>query len=284
MTEGTTGTTGTIGTTETPPWYAGAGFDDLPEANRTELTGYLQARGWDKADARTTAFGAIKAHQEAQKLIGVPPEKIIRLPRGADDEQGWTDLRNKLGIPTDPKAYDFAGVKFSDGTELDDSFKATISKALVEANVPKERAPAVAQALVKYMEDAEGAEAGESEAALALERDTLQANWGNKFNANMIVAQNAARTLGVTPEQVAALEKVIGYAGVMEMFRNIGARTGEDSFVRSTAPNGGGGPMTKEEATATMAERKADSAWVARFMNGDAAAKREFDNLTRMMQ
>lgn len=270
--------------TETPPWYAGAGFDDLPEPNRAELTGYLQARGWDKADARTTALGAIKAHQEAQKLIGVPADKIIRVPRGADDEQGWKDVRTKLGIPSDPKEYDFSGVKFKDGTALDDAFVQTLSKSLVEANVPKGSAAAVAKAVVDFMENAETADAGETQAKLALEKDTLQANWGNKFNANMIVAQNAAKTLGVTPEQIAALEQVVGYASVMEMFRNIGARTGEDTFVRTSAPNGGGGPMTREEAAATMAERKADSSWVAKFMNGDPQAKREFDNLTRMMQ
>lgn len=277
-------TTTTPTTTETPPWFAGPGYTDLPDDQRTELTGYLKNRGWDASDARTAALGAIKAHREAEKLIGVPADKIIRVPKDAADAAAWADVRTKLGVPKEAKEYDFTNVKFKDGSALDDAFTQTISRALLDANVAKDKAPSVAQAIVKFMEDAETTDTGEAAAKLALEKDTLQANWGNKFNANMIVAQNAAKTLGVTPEQVAALEQVIGYASVMEMFRNIGARTGEDTFVRSSSPHSGGGPMTREEATATLAERKNDKAWVQKFENGDAAALREFDNLTRMMQ
>jgi hypothetical protein len=283
MTETGTGT----GTTGTPPantaWYAGPGFDDLPDASRTELTGYLQNRGWDKTDARAAALGAIKAHREAERLIGAPADKMVRLPKDAADEPGWNELRTKLGVPAKPEDYNFSDVKFSDGKGLDADFTAKMSAALRDANVSLDRAPAVAKAMVEYFEKAEAAETAEKAASVAQEKDALRANWGQHFNANMLVAQNAATKLGVDAAAIAALEGAVGYAKVMEMMRNIGSRMGEDSFVMSRAP-GGNGPMSAEQATATLAERKNDKAWTTKLMNGDMEVRREFDTLSRLMQ
>jgi hypothetical protein len=272
----------------TPPpantsWFAGPGYDDLPEASRTELNGYLQNRGWDKTDARAAALGAIKAHREAERLIGAPADKMVRLPKDAADEPAWNELRTKLGVPADPKEYDFSSVKFTDGSALDAEFTSKMSAALREANVSKDRAPVVAKAMIEFMEKADGAMEADKAAAVAQEKDALRANWGNNFNANLIVAQNAAKTLGLDPEAIAALEGGIGYAKVMEMMRNIGARMGEDAFVSTRAP-GGTGPMSADQASATMAERKADKVWVGKLMAGDSATRREFDTLSRMMQ
>lgn len=265
-------------TPPTPPstnWFDGADADTL---------GYLQNRGWDKLDAKTAAFNAAKAHREAEKLIGVPADKIVRLPKDANDAEGWSKLRTQLGVPADAKGYDFSAVKFADGTALDDEFTGTLSAALLKSDVAKDKAPEIAQAIVKFMESAEGATSGEEAAALATQKDALKANWGNNYNANLIVAQNAFRALGVETAAVQALEKVVGYDKVMDLFRNIGSRIGEDSFVRSTAPGNTGGPMTREQATATLDERLRDTIWTGKLNAGDSSTVREFDNLTRLMQ
>lgn len=256
------------------PWYDGA--DD-------DTKGYLQNRGWDKVDAKTAAFNAAKAHREAEKLLGIPADKIVRLPKDANDVEGTAAFRAKLGVPADPKDYDFSKVKFADGTEIGTAFKDTLSAALSKANVSKDGAPDIASAVVKFMETAETTNAGESAAKLAIAKDALKANWGNNFNANMIVAQNAFKALGMPVEAAQALEATAGYDKVMEMFRNIGARIGEDTFVRSTAP-GQTGSMSKEQATAALNEKLNDSLWADKLSKGDTATAREFDTLTRLMQ
>lgn len=277
----------------TPPaatWFAGPGFDDLPDEGKSELTGYMTSRGWDKTDARTAALGAIKAAREAQKFVGAPPDKIIRLPKDEADEAGWNDLRSKLGVPADPKEYDFSGVKRADGSELDADLATALRTSLREANVAKDRAPAIAKAVADQLDKAHKTSADEYAAAVAQAKDALKANWGNNYNANMIVAQNAAKALGIDPEKnpadrtaLNALEAAFGYDRVMELFRNVGSRIGEDKFVVSTAP-GAAGVMSSDQARASLAERKADKAWVDKLMKGDTATKREFDNLTRMIQ
>jgi len=62
------------------PWYEGAAAEDV---------GYFQNRGWDKVDAKTAAFNAAKAHREAEKLIGAPADKMIRLPNDPNDAEAW---------------------------------------------------------------------------------------------------------------------------------------------------------------------------------------------------
>lgn len=273
-----TGETTTTTTTAPAPWFEGADSDTL---------GYLQNRGWDKVDAKEAALGAIKAHREAEKHLGVPSNQIVRIPKDASDTQGWTDLRSKLGVPADEKGYDFSAVKFKDGSTVDAGFAETLGKALLEANVSKERAAGVAQNLVKFMESNDEAALAETTAKLVQEKQTLAANWGNHFQANMILAQRAFSALGgegKAGEIIAVLEKQVGYAAVMDFMRGIGMNMKEDPFVTSVMRSNGDGPMTADQARATLNDRMHDAQWCQKLEAGDMAARREFDNLTRMMQ
>lgn len=267
-------------------WYNGV--YDKPE-DQTAFVGHLQNRGWDKLTPDAAAKAAAKAHREAEAHIGVPADRLIRLPKDAADVEGIKTFREKLGVPVDAKGYDFTAIKFADGTVLGEDFTTALGTALSNSNVAKDKAPEIAQAVVKFMESAETSDAAETAAKLATAKDALKANWGNNYNANELVAKAGFQAVVKTspnvdvPLAVQALEKVIGYENVMEMFRNIGSRIGEDTFVKSTAP-GQTGVMSKEQATATLAERLNDSIWADKLSKGDSASVREFDTLTRLMQ
>lgn len=275
--------------TAPPPaaqWYDGIDVAAAGFANTGEFKGYLENRGWDK-DSKAAIVGAIKAHREAEKHIGIPVNQIIRLPKDASDQAGWNDLRAKLGVPADEKGYDFAGVKFKDGTDIDEGFRTELGKALLEANVSKDRAGNVASRLVKFMEAQDAAVEAQTTAALAQEKQTLQANWGNHYQANMLLAQRAFEGLGgkdKAGEVIAALEKTVGYAKVMDFMRNIGSQMKEDPFVSTIMRQNGGGPMSADQARATLNDRMRDAAWCKKLDDGDLATRTEFDNLTRMMQ
>jgi hypothetical protein len=255
------------------PWFEGYDADSVA---------HIQTRGWDKLSLKDAVAQAVKAHREAEKLIGVPQDQLLRFPKDANDKEAWSKIHARLGVPADPKEYDFAGVKFSDGTELDQAFADRVRGLATKYHLSKDDAKGLASDLVKSIEEDEGTETNDYAAKLAQEKDALTKNWGANYNANMIVAQNAAAKLGLTPEEVAALEKTTSYSRVMEMFRNVGVRMGEDKFIN----NGGGGgsnPMTKEQAQATLDQRQADSEWVKKLDAGDSATVQEFDNLTRLI-
>lgn len=250
------------------PWYEGKAD--------AEIVGWMQNKGWDK-DPVAGLIEATKAHRELQKHVGVPAERLLRLPEKADDEAGWSAVRQRLGMPKEAKEYDFSAVKFADGTELDQAFTDPIRAALHKAGVAKDAAPEVVKAVVKFMDSAEKAETDARAATLSTERASLQKEWGSNFEFNRLTAMQGAKRLGVDEQTVAKLEGEIGYSKIMEMFRKIGAGTTEDTFVEG----GSGNPTTLNGARARIEELKSDPDWTKRYLAG---SKKEIDEMNNLMQ
>lgn len=263
--------TGGAGGGGTPPWY---GTTDA------ETMTYLTSRGLDKMTPDKAALAAIQSHREAEKLLGVPKEQLIQLPKDDSDVDGWNKVHARLGAVADPKEYDFSTVKVTGGEALTDDVINSFRDLAHEMKLSKPMATLLVQRLVALGEkSAEGNDA-ESAAILAQEQDKLKQSWGFSAATNQIVADNAMRALGVTDEQKSALKAVVGHAAVMEMFRNIGARIGEDSFITNKGPNGSNIAMTREAAEYRLDQLKNDTIWYDKLMKGDAQAAKEFNDLT----
>lgn len=252
------------------PWFKG--FD-------AETIGHLQNRGWDKKQAPEVVAEAIKSWKEAEKLVGVPANQVVRLPKDASDEKGWDAVWQRLGKPNDAKLYDFSDVKFADGTALEDGFVNTVRETAFKLNLPKDTATAFTRAFAKYLDDADITEKAEKTAKLAEQKAALKTNWGKNEAANTFVAQRAAAALGIAPETVSALESVIGYDKIMEMFRSIGAKIGEDKFITGAQTPAGGGAMTREEALAKKQDLMSNAEWRKAYLGGDKAKFREMQAL-----
>src|SRR5258708_32263958 len=93
-----------IAANQQKPWYDGVDSDTV---------GYIQNRGLDKVDAKNAFLAAVKAHKEAEKLIGVPADQVLRLPKDANDTSGWNTVKDRLGRPKDASGEDFTAVKES---------------------------------------------------------------------------------------------------------------------------------------------------------------------------
>ena len=149
-----------------------------------------------------------------------------------------------------------------------------------DGNLSKEAATRLAQSVAKHLDHVDNTTLAESTAKTDAERTALKANWGNNYAANLVVARAAATALGIPPEAVAAFEKMegVGYAKVMEMFRTIGTKIGEDKYVNSNG-GGGGNVMTKDQAVAEKKALMADKAWVDRYLNGGVEEKKKMTAL-----
>lgn len=284
-TGGTGGTQGTQGTqgapgggTGTAPWHQGIA---------PEITGLWQNKGYDINDPVKVATELTKAYTEAEKFIGAPAAKVLRIA-DPTDEAGFRAMWQRLGAPSDAKEYDL-GAAFApdkDGKPVNEALGNTLRAAFAQVNVPKHMAAAIAGAIAKYNSDQTQESMAAQTAAIETERAELRKNWGQNFDANMLVAKNAAQRLGIKPEVAAALEKLdgVGYGAVMEMFRDLGSRLQEDKFI--TAPNAGGGSggiMSKDQATARKQELMRDDAWRDRYLNGGAAEIREMTSLNTIL-
>lgn len=254
------------------PW-----FDGKADA---ETVGYWQNKGWKHDDPATVALEATKAAREAQKFVGVPADQLLRLPKDAKDEAGWNAVYSRLGKPAAAKEYDFTNVKSADGTAIDQAFADTIREAAFSNHLTKDAATAFAQSVVKHLDSQKSAQVAELTAKVNAEKAELAKSWGTNADLNKLTAMQGAKRLGITPEAIAALEKVSGYAAVMEAMRKVGAGTTEDTFQEG---NHGASPKTMESAAARLSELQSDQAWAKRLLAGDQAARREFQALTEQI-
>lgn len=254
-----------------------------------ELLGFWQNKGLPLDDPKAFGVKLTELYRGAEKFIGAPPDRIVRLPAPDAKPEEIAAFRARLGVPAQPTEYDFSSIKDAAGQPLAQPLADALRSASHEAGVPKDAAAKVAAAVVKHLDSVKATETSLNAGKLAEERSNLEKNWGGKDSAtyqfNHLQAMEGARRLGITPEAVKALEGQIGYAATMDAMRKVGAARSEDVFV--TPPGGGNGPggvpATREGAIARKSELLADKAWAARFTAGDAEAKREYDSLNRMI-
>lgn len=250
-------------------WYDGQDPDFVGQLTNRGLTGKTPVEA---------ALEFHKAHREAEKFIGIPADQLVRMPKDPADAEGWKNVHTKLGVPADPKEYDFTSIKFKDGTDLDPAFTDWFRAAAAENHLPKTAAVALAGKFTAFLDQQDTTEAASTAATLLAQKAELQTNWGANHAANLLVAQGAARALGVEPATVAALETVVGYAKIMEMFRNIGSKIGEDKFVSSSG-SGTPGIMSRDQAVSEKVTLMADKAFVAKYLAGDIAAGKQMKSL-----
>lgn len=253
------------------PWYEGAD---------PELVGHITNKGWKDKPVNEVALDAVKSHREAERLIGAPASQLVRLPTDPTDEVGWNSVWQRLGAPANGKeGYDFSSIKNEKGEAVVSPVIDRVREVAATLKLPKETATRLATELVKFDNERTNETKAQNEVRLAEGRAALQKNWGTNFEVNKIVAQSAAAKLGVAPEAVAALESVVGYDKVMEMFRTIGTKIGEAKFIGATGDDANPGVMSVDQAKARLAELKGDTEWSKRYLTGGAPERRTMDGL-----
>lgn len=255
------------------PWYDGAD---------AALVGHIQTKGWHDKPAGEAALAAIRAHQEAEKFIGAPADRLVKLPTDPNDAEGWKAVWTKLGAPAEAKDYDFTGLKFADDKPVEPAFVDWLRAKSHELNLPKDAATRLGTEFVKYLDASSTTAATEKQAALVEEHTKLDKEWGPNKEANLFVAKQGAAKLGLTPEQVTALEGVVGYAGIMEALRKVGDLAGEGRFI-SSAAGPGNGIMTREQAVARKDELMRDEGWTKRYLEGGVSENKELTALITLI-
>lgn len=258
------------------PWYG------TPDS---ETLGYMQSRGYDKMTADKAALEAMKAHREAEKLVGVPKEQLVRIPP-KDDVKSWNEVYQRLGRPTEAKEYDFTAFKDAQGQPLVGPEQTEVLRDLAfSLNLSKEAAVVLVQKLSAIAQNEEQHVDAASAAEHAKQLDTLKQNWAFNTPANRVVADNAARALGLDPVSLDTngAPVTIPYAQAQELFRQIGVKMGEDKFVRPGGDNPNPGPMSRDQAQYKLDQLKRDSIWYKKFESGDVVAQKEYNDLIRMV-
>lgn len=214
----------------------------------------------------------VTSYRNLEKLQGVPADKLIRLPdeNNADEVNAFY---NKLGRPEKAEDYKF---EIADGQ--DDSIAKAIAPELFKAGLSQKQAAAI----YKTLEAAKIEQTKAAEAAAVKAEEDLKSEWGTNYDNNLKAAQQAAKIAGVTAEQIEALQKATDYKTVMNMFKNLASKFGEDALRGAGDNKQTRFTLTPQQAREKIEQLKTNKDWVQKISSGDKAALQEYDELTKL--
>ncbi len=256
-----------------PAWHAGLD---------AELIGTAQRKGWDMTDPAKAFAAAATAYGGAERLVGAPPEKVLRMPEPTADPATIDAFWQRLGATKDPKEIDFATVKSADGKPFDEKLAEVIRATAVSARAPKEVALATAAALQKHFDTEAASAKTVRDAKVAEDMTALDKSWGPNKAANMFIANQALEKLALKAQMPLeqakaawdALTKVggIGAVDTLRILHTAGLTMGEDRYIGGGGNNNGNMPMTREAALSEISALKGDAAFRAKILAGDKEA------------
>lgn len=238
-----------------------------------ELKDYVTTKGFKDPGS------VVDSYRNLEKLRGVPHDRLLKLPEATDSPE-WQDVYQKLGKPTTPEEY---GLKSTDGG--DPAFVDWAKGAFHELNLTKSQAEGLVQKFGEFANNRKvDAESADGEKYKQQEMD-LKKEWGAAYHQNIANAQQAARSFDIPGEAIDALEKVMGFDGVMKFMNNLGSKVGEATFKTGDGPTtfgGDGDILTPAQAKAKIASLKKDPTFTDKWRGGDAEAKARLSRLHKM--
>lgn len=236
--QGTAATDGAGG--EKPFW------ESLQDEN---LRTFAQTKNWQSPES------AVKSAYNAEKLIGAPADELVRVPKDAGMD-AFKQVASKFGVPESADKYELPTI---DGVPTDEGYMNHMKNVFHEMGLPAEVAKQLAAKNNEYVQQVMEQQSQDYEAATAAAEKELQREWGNGYQRQMDLAQNAAKQLGFDGKAIDALESTMGYDGVMKFMADLGAKLGEDNFVSGEMESKGfHGQMTPAEAKQAYASMVSD--------------------------
>lgn len=252
-------------------WKGAGGVDDVGLAKVTTL-------GWSKpADL-------LNSYISLEKVIGVPPERIIKLPTDANDKAGWDQVHTRMGRPEKPEGYasvmpPVKGLEAVTGEVAKWYHEAGISTAA--AKLLYERSTAYAAEQAKVAEQT--AQVAQQKGVEALKNPTT--GWGEKFDANAAIVDRAAQTFGMTPEDLAGLKMTMGYERTMKFLFDIGSKIAVEGDLITGQQQAGQFGMTPEAARAEVSRLQKDKAFAQQYVSNDPKVRQDArEKMARLQQ
>lgn len=245
----------------------------MPEWIKTvqspELKGLAESRRWESPERLLESF------HNLEKLRGIPQDKLLAVPE-TNDQPAIEVMWNRLGRPEKPENYTFP--KDAEGADqnkwMAETFhkaglSSTQAKALFDANAAR------MAALTKAATDKRTGEAGNQVAALKQE-------WGQAYEQNMALADQALKRFGMTDKSVKPLTDMVGGPAVVKFLAQVAKGMGEANFISGERGSGAPGVMTPAEAKNAIQAKMKDQGFIQKLTAKDGATLAEWERLNRM--
>lgn len=237
-----------------------------------------EVKTWADGKAYKDAAAALSAHMSLEKLIGVPADQILRLPK-PEDAAGWDGVWSRLGRPEAADKYELPVPEGDDG-----SFAKQVAPLLFANGVPK----AMAQKLAAGMNDLSASmiktQHEQAQAKAAADLAALKNEWGQDFDKRAEFGRRALREIGtpagLNDADLGTLEAALGTSKMLKLFAGLGEASATAKF--SGSQDGGGFQMTKSQAAAKITQLRQDPDWVKAYAGGDRNKISEFTRLNEI--
>jgi hypothetical protein len=250
-------------------WYAGIADDNLRR--------WAQAKGWKDP------LAAVESNYNLERLIGQDRAgRTVVLPREDATPEELQAFRSRIGVPDSPDGY---SLPMPEGAPAD--FAQTAAQWMHEAGVPARSAAHLAERWGAHLQAQQQAAARQYQVESAAQVEQLKSEWGSNFDANAEHARRAGLHFMPAAEGAARValmdrvERAMGSGAFLRFMANVGRGLSEHHFVHS-GETGAPGVLSPGEARTRIAALRADRAWTAAYVAGDAGKAAEMSRLHRM--
>ena len=212
----------------------------------------------------------LTSYRNLEKLVGVPPERIIKLPGEKDPVDSWNAVYDRLGRPKAPTDYKIPLPEGDSG-----EFAKVIAPIFHEAGLSQGQVQKIAEKHNAFIAEQTKQATEAAKTAHAAEMTQLQTEWGADYAKNNDVVDKAAESFGMTKEQVLALKQAMGPRAAMKFLHNIGSKIAvEGSFVAGDKGGGSGfDAMNPQAALAKIEANRNDRTFVEKFNSKDPVVR-----------
>lgn len=233
-----------------------------------DMKAYVSNKGFKTPD------DVLNSYRNFEKLQGVPQDRLLKLPESMEAPEARA-IWERLGAPKEAKEYNFEVPKGADPKDFE-----TISGEFHKLGVPK----SMAQNIIKALSGLELAKQKIRTDAVTAAATTAEANlrteWGAAYDKNKNIVEQAATTLGLTKEQLNIIGAALGPEGAPKLLLKLGSATQEHAFVPGQQSSDTA--LAPQAAEAKIKELMSNSDFTRRLLNGDLAAKSEWQRAHEM--
>lgn len=239
-----------------------------------DLKGYVATKGFQGPDA------VVDAYRNLEKMVGAPPERIIKMAEKIRDDAGnltpeAKQIFERLGAPKEAKDYQLEIPKEFGDEKLTEQFK----NLFHQEGVNKASAEKIVKTWNEYQANIAKLNKEAFEANFKNQDQSLRKDWGQAYEQNVNIAKEAVRTVGIDAKSIDALAAQIGHDKTMQLFHKLGAAVGEGKFIKGDSPNR---IMEPSSAQYQIKELMKDRDFATRLDKGDMEARQRWDRLHQM--
>lgn len=252
----------------------GAAFDWMKVGLDTDSMALVNDRQWKGVPDVLTSY------RNLEKLIGVPPDRILKLPGDKDPAESWNGIYDRLGRPKAATDYKIPLPEGDTG-----EFAKTIAPIFHEAGLSQAQVSKIAERHNALMGEQIKKSTEATKAAQEREIVELRSEWGPDYDRNNDTVDRAAAAFGMTKENATALKQAMGPKAAMKFLHAIGSKIAVEGQFVAGEKGGGGGfeSMTPEFAQAKITSNVKDRAFMERFNSADPVvrgdARKEMERL-----